>query len=166
MLIECTVDELKLVDGGDIQMAGAASGPMWEIDHDWDGITPIGISADYLGWKTYGKGTAQIDADMLPMHQHEVLTTGLRTLTIDGDTGLESAPMLPQWFMGNNVAAGNPDTAAPVELDKTTDLTVGTETGVNENMMGGVNLTFEIVHPVRGVWMCRRTNRIYYKVTE
>lgn len=160
MLIECTEEELKTVDGGDINILSPASGPMWEIDHDFDGRTPIGVSTDYPAWETGGAGVEVVEVGMLPKHQHYIEGKGMR---IGPGRTLES--LSTQWFTGEYVPAGNPN-PVPNTADKDLDVSIGNELGVDDDLQGGVNNAVNIVHPVRSVFVCKRTLRRFYKVTE
>ena len=168
ILIECSKEELKTVDGGDIYTPGPASGPMWEIDSEYDGKTPVGPDAeDYLAGENGGKGSEVLAANMMPKHQHYMTGKGHR-IGRGRTLEMRNGPQEPTWLTGANLSslAENEKWTVPEYADKEFDLSIGNDLGLDDELSGGVNNAMPITHPVRGVYVCKRTARRFYKVTE
>lgn len=135
--------DLVNYDGGDANPAGPSSGAMWAVDHDFDGRSPMGPGAipdtvDNLGVNgNYGHGThAQTIAEM-PTHTHPITAFGTNTPS-----------------NGNGIIGGSNGTTGPFTYsDSTTPMSIA-------NTGGGAAMS--LVHPVRGIFLIKRTSRIYY----
>src|SRR6185436_12110305 len=90
-----TEPELQVYDGGEIAVTSLTSGPFWEIDHDFDGRSPMGpgtipdanptkvLSAG----ENYGKGAELGSANNIPPHTHAFLADAQ---ILNGTGGLKS----------------------------------------------------------------------------
>lgn len=133
---------LVTYDGGDANPIGDASGPFWEEDTDFQGRSPMApgnipsanpVKVLTVG-ENYGEGAhVQTLAELFP-HNHT-----LDPAAADGFYGHATAP-------GSFNVLGGTDT---VKLASTT------------NTGGG--LAMPVIHPVRGLYACKRTARVYWK---
>lgn len=146
-IFEGDPSDVDTYDGGTAGAVGTNAGPMWEIDHNYDGRSPMGPGAipdttDTLVVATnYGHGQSVIAQSNLPA------TINLKA-TFDGHrTNLEDGT--PQWLCPTGSGGDVPTT--PVTEDATIAFT---------NTGGGVALN--LVQPVRGAYMIRRTARVNY----
>lgn len=128
---------LATYDGGDGNPLGPASGPMWQVDHDFDGRSPMGPGAipdtvDSLGvGGDYGQGQHPITTEEMPSHSHDV-DAKVTTFSADGGGTIYLAP--------------NPDPATYVPFLWST------------KTKGG-DIPINWVHPVRGCFLIGRTAR-------
>jgi len=70
-----TEDDLKLYDGGDAGIPSDRSGPMWEIDHDFDARFPVGPGTFPSGTvvnptSAGGEERVTLTTPQLPAHTH------------------------------------------------------------------------------------------------
>lgn len=158
---EGTEAEAWAFDGGDgtdpaVDVPTAYNGAMWEVDHNYDGRSPMGpgtVGSDTLVVATaYGSATVQLTSDQLG-HTHvfgnySAGNDDARFLIGTSGTFTATNSMMVHGDSGNpeeaNITAGNLRTA-PSEVDATQD-------------------PVSVVHPVRGCFMLKRTARVYYKV--
>lgn len=127
---------LQTYDGGDTNTPSDRSGPMWTIDSDFDGRSPMGPGAiptsnpakTLAGGENYGVGAHVLALSHIPEHRHSVQYTNLT-----------SGNGFPQ--------VGTGDTAAHV---------------FNTDLAGSATPTpLNNVHPVRGLYIIRWTGRLY-----
>lgn len=130
---------LQTYDGGDTDTPSDRSGPMWEIDHDFDGRSPMGPGAiegsnpakTLAGGEDYGTGAHTLAGSNLPEHRHAMkFSQGT-----DGDTYPSIATGSTNDRQYFTEMAGN---ATPTPLNN--------------------------VHPVRGCYIIKWTGRAYRKV--
>lgn len=145
LYIGSTVD-LETYDGGDTDAIGDASGPMWEVDTDFAGRSPMGPGAVPDSTTTvtvgndFGSGVHTLIEDELPAHTHPT--------TLDA-MGVDSGTFRTALFDVSNT----PSSAVVVDgYTLTPDLTGGDDAHNN-------------LHPVRGIYVIKRTARLYYKAT-
>ena len=130
---------LQTFDGGDTNPAGIASGPMWEEDTTFRGRSPMHPGAipddgSVLGVDgTYGVGVHTLTTNEIPSHTHDLDVNR----KVGGDTGAG----------GQNIYG---------------DATVGAAYTLTSDATGG-GLAHPNVHPVRGIYLIKRSSRIYYK---
>lgn len=133
---------LQTYDGGNAMASGAASGPMWEQDTDFNGRIPMGVgtlptSGDAIALGVNdGADEITLDATNLPPHSHGVKSAP------DGTPG--------SGFNYNDIEESSSD--EPEEILQTT------ETGGD----AGATAPTDILNPVRGVYFIKRTGRLYY----
>ena len=147
-----TEDELKVWDDGEIAVTTLTTGPFWEIDHDFDGRSPMGPGAipnanpakTLSPGENYGEGAHVQLAAEVGAHTHPIVSQA--SFSHDGVVDVV------------NDAASGPDEGLFVgtQGDLTTPLSVGTN-----DSTGGM----PIVHPVRGCYKIKRTIRKYYRGT-
>lgn len=146
--------DLDTYDGGAAGAVGDASGPMWEIDTDFAGRSPMAPGAIPTAnpaktlsvGENYGEGAHLQTVEEVGPHAHEegiyvrTSTTGYwnpangSTPAANGDTAQDTALVLDRnfpWTADNTYAAAGQQ-------------------------------TMPIIHPVRGAWIIKRTARIYY----
>ena len=139
--------DLGLFDGGDADPASDRSGPMWEIDHAYDGRSSMGVGAvpsstpakNLALSEDYGTGThLQIATEVAP-HTH--------VLTINGQA-LGGTGQPPKVVVDDDVAVSATDANG----------------GTAEQNNVGTQTEIPLVHPVRGCYKIKRSARIYYRV--
>lgn len=172
-------------DGGDgqdpsVSAPAANSGAMWEVDHNYDGRSPMGAGAivdsdpakSLAVSENYGSGIYELnDANTggFGTHVHVYGRMGLANVNDDFllVQGAVTAPLIsgPQILGADAVGLPNPAQAlgagniggAPV---------VGPylNTGPMQSTTGAdiTSINVNIVHPVRGGFMIKRTARINY----
>lgn len=153
--------EITTFDGGDADAAGLASGPMWEIDTNYAGRSPMGPGAIPDTTKTlaaqedYGSGTHALVANELPKHTHGITLKGFRT---NLEAGIE------QWYAKQGPGDGVYETT-PENLGQfVTHLDIGDGVNWDETLWGQATpQSVSLVHPVRGTYVIKRTARKYYK---
>lgn len=133
--------------GGDTNALGPTSGPFWEIDHNFDGRSPMGPGAIPTSnpGKTlaineaFGEGAhAQTSTELFP-HTHAPNPD-----QADGFLGHATASA-PATF---NVTAGGDTISMPV-------------TGVTGGDVDGAPVAANVTHPVWGTWFLKPTSRLY-----
>jgi hypothetical protein len=153
--------DITTFDGGDADAAGLAAGPMWEIDTNYSGRSPMGAglipdtAKTLAALENYGTGDHTILVNELPKHTHGMTLKGFRT-------NLETGTA--QWFafqgQGYDVGATTPESSS----DFLTHLDIGDGLTWDDTLWGQATpVAMSIVHPVRGVYVLKRTSRKYYK---
>lgn len=144
-----TTVQLQTYDGGSIGAVGDAAGPMWEVDTDFDGRSPMGPGSipDANPAKTlnvgedYGEGAHTMTAQEVGPHTHPLNVSDLSQTPGAGT----QAGLL---FQAPGTGSGNP--ASPSTLQ------------VQTNEYTTTQQSMPIIHPVRGTYIIRRTARIFY----
>ena len=132
---------LVTYDGGTAGTVSDASGPMWEIDTDFEGRSPMGVGT--IPGKTLSPTTIAVGDDLgtaehtqvegeVGAHVHEVQ---LDVQNADGGSGVTA--------LSDNFSTN--------ERQTDTEL----------NQAQGDVTPMNILHPVRGVYMIKRSSRIY-----
>lgn len=138
---------LETHDGGASGTVGAASGPMWEEDTGFIGRSPMGpglipdTAITLAVAANQGKGEHLQTGEEVGPHGHTVSHP-----RVEG-TGSGN-------ITGNDVLQGDTGT--------------GPQSGtllVNNNTYASSQEAMTILHPVRGVYIIKRTARVYYKTT-
>lgn len=139
-----TTVDLETFDGGTAGTVGLRSGPMWEVDTDFAGRVPIGVgtipgrtltpTSLTVGQEAGEAEHTQTIAEM-PSHNHGPPSTQPAT-QIDRDAG--------------NLGIGLDSTNTLPNADQTWTATTG----------GGS--PFNVLPPVRAIYLIKRTARIYY----
>lgn len=135
-----SLNELKTFDGGEDAAVGTASGPMWEEDVDFAGRSPMGVGAiqNANPAKSLTIGEAYGDGAHTMTIEELVEHTHETTLDGGGNDG------------GTHIhTAGDDNGVSPVIPTSAT----------------GESEPFSIIHPVRAVYIIRRTARVYYAAT-
>lgn len=141
-----TEDELLVYDGGEVGIATLSSGPFWEIDHDFDGRSPMGPGV-ILGanpaktlsvGENYGEGAHTQTAEEVGPHTHEMSPKDIEVAPGSGTS---------HGFRYEPTATGDPHP----------DLVA------NINAYTTSQEASPIIHPVRGMWIIKRTIRKYYR---
>lgn len=148
-----TEDELKVYDGGEIAAVTLFTGPFWEIDHDFDGRSPMGpgLIPDANPAKTlsvgenYGKGAELGTPDNLPPHTHPFL----------GDPQILNGPNLKSVINGVGGAGVFIGLTGPPQPD----------ISIGENTFTSSQEASPVIHPVRGRYEIKRTIRKYFRGT-
>lgn len=138
---------LQTYDGGDGDPVGPAAGPMWEVDHDYDGRMPMGPGAipgsnpaDTIAvGEEKGSGSHTLTVAELPAHNHPPLNAGGN---VDG-------------FLNHTTTTGN-----PYNPTGSGDAVVEATTGNT-----GGDTPFSTLSPALGTFFIKRTARIFYKAT-
>lgn len=150
---EGTEADLKLFDGGDAGALSSVSGPMWEIDHNYDGRSSMGPgtiptsnpSKVLAVTEDFGEGAHQMTIEEVGPHIHPLQTEA--SITNAGGT-----------IDVVNTGVGGPG----LQIGLT-----GVATNVLEvlaNTYATTQQNMPVIHPVRGCYKIRRTTRIYYAV--
>ena len=143
-----TTTELLTFDGGVNEAVGSDgyTGPMWEVDTDFAAKTLIGpgtlpSTSTVVGAGTQG-GAEQVELDTtnLPAHSHPPVSGGGVSAFLTKSNG--SAAL---W----NILGGG-----------TAQMAESTVTGET-----GSGTPFSIMPPYRGIYVIKRTARVYYKAT-
>ena len=135
---------LQTYDGGEVGIVGDCSGPMWEEDTSWQGRSPMGVGAipntlDSLTLgSNYGEGKHLQTVDEVGPHTHACVMDGIK------NSGDDSG----KFCAGQNFGGPHPD--------------VNTQTNNRSSSTQAQN-PFNVVHPVRGIYIIKRTARIYYR---
>lgn len=139
-----TTAELVTFDGGSASGSGETGGPMWEVDTDFEGRVPIGVgtldgrtlapTSLAVGEETGESEHTQTESELVS-HYHTA-PTGQPATQIDRDAG--------------NLGIG---------LDSTGTLNNAT-TNWTANTGGGQ--PFNLLPPVRAVYIIKRTTRRYF----
>lgn len=130
--------DLVTYDGGVAGVVSAASGPFWEVDHDFDARFPVGPGTTAGGTiigvgDTGGEDAHTLTVAELPAHTHPPLVGTQYAMDNDGGTGA-----------GTNASTADGLTEA--------DTTGATGDGDPHNTLP----------PYRGAFVIKRTARIFY----
>lgn len=136
--------DLSTFDGGDAGPAGIASGPMWEVDHEFDGRSPMGpgsipsSSSSITVATNFGEGTHLQTMDEVATHTHAAAMDGINLTSPDSG----------KFCAGQNTGVhANANTL-----------------GNNFSSSTMTQQRFNVVHPVRGCFIIKRTaTRQYYR---
>lgn len=147
-----TEDELKVFDGGEVGVTTLVSGSFWEIDHDFDGRSPMGPGvipaanpAKVLSVaEDYGDGARLQTANETSPHSHPI--TSAASISHDG-----VVDVVPS---GAGADDGLLIGGSGVLSDA---LTVG------QNTYTASQEAMSIIHPVRGLFKIKRTIRKFYR---
>jgi hypothetical protein len=139
-----TPADLITYDGGSAGPVSADDGPMWEVDTDFDGRSPMGVGAipqsdpakTLALDEAYGDGSIVQGIAQMPAHTH------------GPKTGFAS-------FSGF-VAVGQPSS---YEIEGGTEIEKMDTTGVT-----GGSQPMSLVHPVRGCYIIKPTARLNYVI--
>lgn len=146
-----TLAQLVTYDGGDSGALGDASGAMWAEDTDFAGRSPMhpgtitnAVPATTLGVNdNFGNGSElQTDQQVAP-HTHP----------LSGDTTIQDGVRLNSVFSGVGGAGVQIGNTGPPATD--IQVTANTYLTTQQRM--------SVVHPVRGIYIIRRTSRVYYR---
>lgn len=140
-------------DGGEVGPVTLTSGPFWEIDHNYDGRSPMGPGniQDATPAKTlsvgenFGEGSHMQVADEIGPHLHP----------FQAGASIQS---------GNNVKVVTSGGGAVVGLQIGGSGNADTDLSVGANTFTTTQQKTPIIHPVRGIWMLKRTARVYQRV--
>ena len=131
---------ITTLDGGDSDPIGPASGPFWEIDSAFESRSPMGVAAVVSGTAVpfpvgtnYGEAQHTLVTDELPKHTHTI-----------------SAAI--------NMDVDQTSTRTIFGADDPAVFTTTRNTGETGN-----DQPHNTVHPVRAVYILKRTARIYKK---
>jgi hypothetical protein len=154
--VEGDATAIQTYDGGDTNPSGTNSGPMWEIDHNYDGRSPMGPGAilgafppkTLLLSEDYGEGAHAGTAAQLVSHTHAFGVSG----GVDTDNILD----------GDNIHTVLPGggSVAGLQIGLTGDAQPSLT--IEPNQGSGDVEPSPIVHPVRGIYAIKRTSRINY----
>lgn len=149
-----TLTQLQTYDGGDSDSAGDASGPMWERDTDFNDRIPMGVGssvATAVG-TNYGDADGQITLTEanLPAHKH---------FCARGTNNLSATPQVGATDQISYNGGG-------MSQENYTLLGISGEANVGLSSDGlGTSAAVNVLNPVRGVYIVKRTSRIYFKAT-
>lgn len=142
-------------DGGDAGALSAAGGAMWEEDTDFRDRIPMGVGASLAAAVSTNYGDADASLTLLDAnyknHTHFIANA---TPNAAGTPQLSASTYL-SWTGGG---LGNENY---VLLGGTVAATVGISSTVGG--AAGNNDPFSILNPVRGIYVIRRTSRVYYR---
>ncbi len=150
-----TEPQLQTYDGGEIAVTTLTSGPFWEVDHDFDGRSPMGpgtipdanpVKAISAG-EDYGAGAIAATSDNLPAHTHPFQRN---------DPNILNGSAVKTVIPGSGTIAG---LQVGLTGDAQDDLLIG------QNTFTSAQEDLPIIHPVRGLFQIRRTIRKYYRGT-
>lgn len=144
-------------DGGDGTDPSIGSGPtpttgaMWEVDHDFDGRSPLGPGAipDSDPPQTIatagvdgGKGTVLMTSTQVAPHTH----------ALSADTSIEDGDNIKVVSSGSGstglLIGGSGNTSTPLSVDLSDP--------------GATQEQIPVLHPVRTIWVIKRTARLFY----
>ena len=138
-------------DGGSTAAVGPATGPMWEEDPTFVGRSPMhpGIIPTANPAKTltvgedYGEGAHLMTAQEVAPHNH-ALSADASITNVNGSIKTVTT------------GAGGPGLAIGLTAPPSTDL------AVVPNAFTTTQQAMPVIHPVRGIYVIRRTARIFY----
>lgn len=148
-------------DGGSAGAVTPTTGPMWVVDHDFDGRSPMGpgavagkssaltVNEDYgAAQHTLTEAEGAVGA-----HVHDYgLYVGGTGAGFAGQTGTVTTTPYTSLFIGESSAASaTPTTANMITL-------------AANNGAGVTSAAFSVVHPVRGLFCIKPSGRQYYTV--
>lgn len=133
---------LQTIDGGAAVAVSDTTGPFWEVDHDFDGRSPMGPGT--IPGKTIAPLSIAVGGE-LGEAEHTQVEAEVGEHTHESQFDLQNADS------GSGVNALN--TADPTSNE------FQVETQVNQAQ---ANVTpMNVIHPVRGIFLVKRTTRIY-----
>lgn len=146
-----TTAALETYDGGESAAIAVSptTGPMWEVNSDFDGRSPMGAGAIPTSnpaktlalAENFGEGAHALVTDETPEHDHNMASVTNPNMQIFG-----SAERVVDAFKINASSAGPNYTTTKVG-----------------SPVGDADLPHNTVHPVRGCYIIKRTARIYYR---
>lgn len=152
---------LPTYDGGDNGLPGDASGPMWEVDHDFDARSPIGpgtlpstaviTQGQALGEENHVLTEAE-GAVGSHTHPYGLYDTGAGSAGLAGQNLAIATAGYNTLFLGGTGPSGAAVTTANMF---TTPANLGA---------GVTSAGHNCIHPSRGVYFIKRTSRIYIRV--
>lgn len=134
-----TTTELLTFDGGVSEAVADFTGPMWEVDTDFAGRSPMGpgtlpLSSTVVGVASnYGADQITLATTQLPAHNHTIANCFNAVNTLAAGTGVGTGIVMPS------------------------------AAGVTDSTGGG--LAHDNLHPVRGCYIIKRTSRIFLRQT-
>lgn len=147
-------------DHGQAGVVGPASGPMWEVDHNWDGRTfrgagtvpgsdpAVTVTNDVNG----GAAQVALTAAQVGPHQHIVPACAIQANTTDpAPTG---SPATVQYGIGKTQGTGRVIDSTSGDWERAFPLT-------SENQEEADQEDVPILSPYRGGYFIKRTARIY-----
>lgn len=143
LFVGSTVD-LQTYDGGDTDPVGASSGPMWEVDTDFEGKSPM------------GPGTLPLSGTIVTVAND----FGVDQVAL---TALQLPTPIPLIGTTNNWGSGA-TTPAPFRLLSDDNYVDGTVNVSTDFSITGGGQRHENLHPVRGTYVIKRTARLNYKI--
>ncbi len=154
--------DLQTYDGGDTNPPGVAAGPMWEKDADFDARTILGPGTLESGkvvavGDTGGAEKVMLGKSSLPPHAHIVPLVNRTSLTSDPTSGQVGTVQygigkdLDDGQVVENTTGGTRPRAFPLTSTGDTDPSSSTQDKV------------DLMPPYRGVYIIKRTDRIYIK---
>lgn len=144
-----TTVQLQTYDGGAVGAVGTAAGPMWEVDTDFDGRSPMGPGAiptanpakTLAVGENYGEGAHAMTAQEVGPHTHPLNEDDLSS---QPGGGTQAGIMFQETANGS----GNP--MSPSTLQVLTNAYTTTQQSM------------PILHPIRGAYIIKRTSRQMY----
>lgn len=155
-----TEAELETYDGGSAGTVSDVSGPFWEVDHDFDQRIPIGpgtlpdsgtvIAVGDEG----GSDETTLTTDQMPEHSHLMFEEANSATGLSGSSN-----------------AANKSATTTTNIDDDNDYNIGTS-GLEENFPATAGKTSDVgggsthdnMPPYRGVFLIKRTERIFRTV--
>lgn len=148
-----TEADLQTFDGGEATPVSLTTGPFWEVDHDFDGRSPMGPGdiPDATPAKTlsvgedYGEGSHQQSAEEIGPHLHP----------LQAGASIQS---------GDNIKVVTSGAGAVVGLQIGGSGNADTDLSVGANTFTTTQQKTPVIHPVRGAFVIRRTARAFKRV--
>jgi len=124
----------------------AYTGALWEVDHNFDDRSFMGVKNTVAIAADGGAATVTPTSDNLPEHRHEsgVPYTDTAQEPPYGETPITEAHTLAFPTLAT-AGSGNANAYTQYTGENGSDIT-----------------PLDIIHPVRGVWVVKRTSRIYF----
>jgi hypothetical protein len=149
---------IQTYDGGDTDPAGAASGPMWEVDTEFEGRVPVGVgtipgSNPVVTLAVGDNGGVAQTAAILPEHYHFIAN--------DDVVSSGAVPPTDSTFVaqGADYQGSSGVTEDDYRLAGTsTEPTLG-----RTSTAGEADANISAIQPVRAVYFIKRTSRVYYR---
>lgn len=150
-----TEADLVTYDGGDSNAANDRNGPMWEVDHDFDGRIPIGPGT-LPGYQTVPVPTVIANGANAGAEGEVLKLTEAQLPAHDHDIGAE--------------ASDDPDGTSMNGRFTVSDgtfhwrNTAGAKIGHTRDAGTGADINLSKLPPVRGTFVVKRTSRTFYRV--
>lgn len=150
---------LLTYDGGANEVVGNATGPFWEVDHNFDFRFPLGpgTSPDGTIVAVTGTGGAEthtlIEAE-LPEHLHYVVSD-----TVQGSVSFDNTPVA-----GKAIVRTSSDPGGDREYFLCSEENATPEASVGDSSKVGSDDPHNNMPPYYGVFFIKRTARIYRRV--